>query len=172
MEKIRKNITAILITVTDNRKFWKTVKPFLSDKIVSTQKIILVESDKIISKDSDTAQILITFFSNIFSNLKIPKYVENNPISGNIKDPILKLSVKYRNHPSILAIREVCTGRNSNIQFSFSQIDKKKKFDNILSLNTSKATQDTDVPTGILKENADIFAEFLHHRFNLSVEYS
>ena len=112
--------------VTDNRKFWKTVKPFLSDKIVSSQKIIQVESDKIISKDSDTAQILNTFFSNIVSNLKIPEYVENNPISGNIKDPILKLIVKYRNHPSILAIREVCTGRNSNFQFSFSQIDKKK----------------------------------------------
>ena len=97
--------------VTDNRKFWKTVKPFLSDKIVSTQKIILVESDKIIS---NTAQILNTFLSNIVSNLKIPEYVENNPISGNIKDPILKLIVKYRNHPSILICLRLLTVSRTN----------------------------------------------------------
>ena len=31
---------------------------------------------------------------------------------------------------------------------------------------TSKACQDTDVPTKILKENEDIFADFLHTSFN------
>ena len=33
-------------------------------------------------------------------------------------------------------------------------------------MDTSKACQDTDVPTKILKENTDIFADFLHTSFN------
>ena len=44
--------------VNNNKIFWKTVKPFLSDKIVSKEQITLVENDKIISEDSDVAQSL------------------------------------------------------------------------------------------------------------------
>ena len=33
--------------VSDNKTFWKTVKPFFSDKIVSKEKILLVENDEI-----------------------------------------------------------------------------------------------------------------------------
>ena len=37
--------------VLDNKKFWKTVKPFLSDKCPLNEKIIIVENDEIISND-------------------------------------------------------------------------------------------------------------------------
>ena len=50
--------------------------------------------------------------------------------------------------------------------FVFSGIGKEKILQEILNLDTSKACQDTDVPTKILKENADIFADFLHTSFN------
>ena len=39
-------------------------------------------------------------------------------------------------------------------------------------METSKACQDTDIPTKIIKENADIFADILLARFNDSVEKS
>ena len=39
-------------------------------------------------------------------------------------------------------------------------------------MDASKACQDTDVPTKILKENADIFADFLHANFNEFVKKS
>ena len=94
--------------VTDNKTFWKTIKPFLSDKIVSREKITLIEEDEIVESDSNTGQILNTFFSNIVSNLKIAEYADCDPISDNINDPVIKSIVKYRNHPSILNIGEVC----------------------------------------------------------------
>ena len=37
--------------VLDNKKFCKTVKPFLSDKFPLNEKIIIVENDEIISND-------------------------------------------------------------------------------------------------------------------------
>ena len=51
--------------ITDNKTFWKTVKPFLSDKLTSTQKIILIDNDKIVKSNDDAARLLNTFFSNI-----------------------------------------------------------------------------------------------------------
>ena len=56
--------------VCDNKTFWKTVKSFLSCKIVSKEQIILVKINEIISEDSDVAQILNSFFSNIVTNHK------------------------------------------------------------------------------------------------------
>ena len=38
------------------------MKPFLSDKITSKEKIILIEDDETVSNDEDTAQVLNTFF--------------------------------------------------------------------------------------------------------------
>ena len=45
--------------------FWKTVKPFLSDKIVSKEQITLVENKEIISEDRDVAQTLNSFFRTL-----------------------------------------------------------------------------------------------------------
>ena len=99
------------------------------------------------------------------TNLQFPAYVDCNSNLENVADPIVKLILKYRDHPSILAIGEVCKEK-SDSPFLFTGIDKEEILKEILNLDTSKACQDTDVPTKILKENADIFADFLHTRFN------
>ena len=39
-----------LNNITDNKKFWKTVKPLFGDKGVAKDKIVLVEGDKIITR--------------------------------------------------------------------------------------------------------------------------
>ena len=47
--------------------------------------------------------------------------------------------------------------------------DVKKK---VLNLDVSKAPQDSDIPTKIIKMNAEIFAEVLYNMFNRSLELS
>ena len=81
--------------ITDNKTFWKIVKPFLLDKVTSTQKITLTENDKIVKNDNDTARVLNTFFSNIVLDLKIPDDNNCDPIAENIQEPVLKAIVKY-----------------------------------------------------------------------------
>ena len=51
--------------VTDNKKFWQTVRPLFSEKHFSNRKLILVEDDNIVSKDSAVAETMNTFFPNI-----------------------------------------------------------------------------------------------------------
>ena len=57
---------------------------------MSREKVALTEEDRIVESDINTAQILNTFFSNIVSNLKIAEYVNCDPISDNINDPVIK----------------------------------------------------------------------------------
>ena len=157
--------------VTDNKTFLKTVKSFLSDKLMSKEKITLIEEDGIVSNDEDTAQVLNAFFSSIVASLNIPEYVTNEHISDNISDPIIKLLVKYRKHTSILTIGEVWKEKKY-VTFLFSEVSREEIFREILNLDVSKACQDTDIPSEIIKENADIFASFLHSSFNTSVTNS
>ena len=112
-----------------------------------------------------------TFYSNIVSNLKIEGYSSCDPLTNNIRDPVLKCIVKYRNHPSILAIGEVYN-KNRRLPFSFSKIKRDEILSDILKLETSKACQETNIPTKIVKENADIFANVLVSNFNDSIENS
>ena len=42
--------------VADNKQFWRTVKPLLSDKVKSPEKITLVEREEIINVDGENAE--------------------------------------------------------------------------------------------------------------------
>ena len=48
-------------------------------------------------------------------------------------------------------------------------MEKKEIFQEIVCLDASKACQDTDVPTKIIKENANIFTDFIHPSINASI---
>ena len=161
LKKTKKDYHNSLNKKDDSEKtFWKTVKSFLSNKIVSKEQILFVESDEIISEESKIAESLNSFFLNIVKNLIIPGYKpHNNFLFGNVSDPILKANLKYRNHPCILTIGEACKNKtNKQSLFSFSQATRDEILKEILNLDTTtKASQDTDIPAKTLKENADIF---------------
>ena len=48
-------------------------------------------------------------------------------------------------------------------------MEKKEIFQEIGCLDTFKACQNTDVPTKIIKESADIFTDFVHPSINASI---
>ena len=149
--------------VADNKKFWKIVKLFLSDKPKSSEKITVVEDGKIFY-DIKVAEELTSFFSTIVKNLKIPKYSEANPLAEEIANPILKSVLKYDKHPSLTAIRNL---NRSHFEFSFVSVNKILK--EIKKLNPRKPAQSTDVLGKILKDNADIFAGYICGFFNESL---
>ena len=68
----------------------------------------LIDEEEIIMGDCNTVKVLNTFFSNTVNNLNIAEYSNCETLAKNISDLVLKCVVKYRNHPSILAIGEVC----------------------------------------------------------------
>ena len=100
-----------LNNVTDNKKLWKTVKPFLSDKVTFPQ-IALVENDEIISDESKVANSFSNFFENAIHSLgiKTNEYSNNN---YGLKNPVEISIKKSEQHPSINLIKENITNNES-----------------------------------------------------------
>ena len=55
--------------LTDNKSFWKSVKPYFSDKGSNSNKITLVENDSIITNDSVVYKTMDKFFINTTKKL-------------------------------------------------------------------------------------------------------
>ena len=51
-------------SITDNKKFWRHVKPIFSDKIIHNSKITLIEDKEIVSDSAECAEILNNYFSS------------------------------------------------------------------------------------------------------------
>ena len=156
--------------IVDNRKFWQIVKPFLSEKLKSREKITLVGEEELVSSESDVAQRFNQSFSNIVKNHDIPRYVVEDTLHLNLKKhPILMAILKFRDHPSIITIKRF---RYQTVPFHFSHTDKKTVLKIIRSLSNSKASQETDLPVRVVKENAEYFAEIICSQFNESINSS
>ena len=69
---------------------------------------------------------------------------------------------KYSAHPSILRMKEKI---NNNV-FSFPTFTYEEILNKINSLDTSSSTQSEDSPFKIIKDNADVFADFTLQNFN------
>ena len=54
--------------ISDNKKFWQTVKPLFSNKVKSKTTIKLVENDKMIDDETKIAKIFNEYFVNIVKN--------------------------------------------------------------------------------------------------------
>ena len=68
--------------ITDNKKFWNTVKPLLSNKGTTSQKISLKEGDKLVTDDSEIANVLKKHFVNSVRCLFLAvSAVSNIPLS-------------------------------------------------------------------------------------------
>ena len=93
----------------------------LSKKIKSNEKMI--ENDEIFKTEKRTAKVLNAFFLNIVKNIDIQHYNVDDSICENINDPLLNASVRYRNHPNIVAIKMF---GNSKCHFSFKNLQKEK----------------------------------------------
>ena len=107
--------------------------------------------------DLETPEVLNTFFGNIVKNLEINQYSNFDSVINHVKDPSLRAILKYKNHPRILAIQNNC---KNGIKFAFEEIDLESIEKEIHNLKINKTSQSSDIPTKILKENVDIFAEF------------
>ena len=110
--------------VTDNKTYWKTVKPLLTGKVKTKSKITLIEknykdnsteySEEIISDDKQVAEVFNKFFVKVVPGLQITASHNWKKDFQKTNDPVLNAISKYKYHPSIVMIK--------------SKIDPQKKF--------------------------------------------
>ena len=118
--------------VTDNKTFWKSIKPFFSEKGSTHNKITLVEQGLILDKNDNATEVLNKFFINVVSNLNIPKYHDKSVNIDHIEDPIARSIEQYKNPPSVVAIKSKIT----NKYFKFNSISKAEVENEMLNLDS------------------------------------
>ena len=141
--------------VSNNKKFWKTIKPSFTEKSNNLQNITLVINNKIVNDK----QTLVDSFNNYFSNITDELMITNNfsylSDSSHINDPIFKAIHKYQNHPTILLLKNVIQNAE---EFAFTTIDNKTISLEIMKLDASKASPYNNIPTKLFKQYSSHYA--------------
>ena len=81
--------------LSDNRKLWKIMKPYFSNKGLNLNKLLLKEKGSLPSDEKDLATIINNFFINITKDLELKK--DSKSKLNNLED-ILKV---FEFHSSI-----------------------------------------------------------------------
>ena len=127
----------------------------------------MTENGEVVKTELETAETLNNFFGNVIKNLMIPKYSEYDPSIDRFENRTIRAILKYRNHPSILAIRE---RKKTQINFCFKEVSIEEIQKEILNINNKKASRNSDIPTKIIKGNSDIFEKVLCSFINGSIK--
>ena len=146
--------------VSDNKLFWKSVKPFFSDKGSNSSKIT-VEENNIISDEEEIANIMNNYFINVTRTLNLKKQLGAGRSGVN----------EFENHISIKMIREKYPEiLPESFKFQLvSNNDVKKEIEN---LDTKKSSTNGSIPATILKQFVNTYLPHLMNSINCSIQHS
>lgn len=145
--------------VTDNKRFWEYIKPYISDKGGNTNRFMLLENDKIITDDLALAQIMNNHFLNITKELNIK--IHNIPKDVDLNN----IFTYFENH---ISIQNIKTTFNITREFSFTHVNELQIRKRINSLDPKKSAISGAIPVSILKQCIDITAPHLKKAINQS----
>ena len=150
----------------NNKAFWKTVKPFLTNKdFLTDENIALENKGEIVTDKSKLVNLFNSHYINIVEKTSgCPSEVEGNPENKTNQVAIVQSIIrKYQAHPSILNIKSKNTVKSTfEIPTATSeQINKILKV-----LNAEKATGPDKIPPKILRLSAKIIDSHLTNIFN------
>ena len=137
-----------LSNITDNKKFWNTVKPLFSEKGRGKENIVLVNGNKIISDDLEVAQTFNDFFKHSVNALNIQEnqllLTQTNRKLNSVKGAI----DKFQNHPSVISKNKV---NMEEIEFEIKHLDN-KKVGTLMNIPTKQLKQVIDIVVDLLME--------------------
>ena len=131
------------------------------------EKIVLIEDDIIISDDQVIAESLNSHFVNITDSLGLEQTFRNVRIHKSMDKNIETAVIKYKNHPSIVAIKRKV---NMNHAVEFKYVNLLHVMTKIISLRTSKPSSD-DLPTKIIQEAKETICPYLTDCINATMDY-
>ena len=95
----------------------------------------------------DIPETFNEFFVNIVASLKILPKENYETDVGNDSKPTLNYISKFKNHPSIKVIK---SRKKEEQTFTFSYVSYEEVLNEIRKLQTTKTTQQNDIPTKIV----------------------
>ena len=140
------------------------MKPLFNEKGSGvSNKVVLLEKDKILRDVNEVAKELQSYFNSIVNSLGITE--KKYSIQKNIPSskPIDKAITKFQFHASILLIK---TKINTSNSFSFTEIKTDDVDKEIHSLNSKKSDTQNNISAKILRKCASSTVPVLQKLFN------
>ena len=92
--------------VLDNKKFWKTMGPFLYDKNTVFLQISIEKNNQIISDDFVLPEEFSTVFEDAVRSLNVESDEYCLSDTENLSNPAEIAIREFENHPSVQAIKQ------------------------------------------------------------------
>ena len=118
--------------------------------------MIIVEGDSIISNDDIIVNLMNRFFSKAVEKLNIRGY--ESKVHDESLDTIENVLSKFKNHPSIVEIKE---NIQIGVPFSFRLSNEADMNEMRKNLNPSKPTTFNNIPAKVLIKNKDIVSKYI-----------
>ena len=134
LRKSKKQYFSNISDVTDNKCFWKFVKPYFSNKGSNSNKITLVENDAIITNDRVMSKTMNKFFINATKRLNL------KPFKNSADTDINQIRSAFQNHVSIRKIQQSFPNIKAN-DFNSRQVSLKEVKSEILNLSIKSSTK-------------------------------
>ena len=126
----------------------------------------MIDNEVTLSNDEEIAQTFNKYFCNSAKNLSLPESPSiKEPSVELFTDPVILALEKYKDHPSIASIKNKMTSMD-NPKFRFRFVCLNETLNRVHKLNRKKASQATDIPVKIIKENKDAISFYVFHNFN------
>ena len=128
-----------------DKPFYQTVQPFISNKPPTVPPVQLAEGECLIKDETEIANVMNNYYTNIARNIG-----QNDTELCDLSDELFvdKSILKYKDHSSILKIKQNVTNVS---MFNFDAVSHAKIRKNLLNVNVSKGAGYDCIAPKILK---------------------
>ena len=147
--------------MSDNKKFWKIIKPFFSNKGLNPNELILREKDALITDEKALLTLMNKYFVNVTADLHLKR--DSETLSDTSKSVSRKLE-RFNCQQSILKIQEAF---NIPDNLSFYEVSQDEVQQKVFRLDGTKSIPVAHILAEMLKSTIDIHTSILTKILNL-----
>ena len=153
----------------DRESFWKIFGPYITNRVKHSQEDYIVSvDDELITDKKKVANSFNKYFINIIEHSTGKAQDEFNLDPS--KDTVKQIIETYKNHPSILMIKDKMTQCPGFQKFEMSESTESDIYNIIIKINTKSAQGYDKIPPKILKMCANEIAKPLSNIINISIK--
>ena len=135
--------------ITDNNAFWRTIKPYFSNKGLNSSSVILSEKNKNVTNGQNIANIMNNYFTGITIHLNL------KPDQINYSENLTNIIEKFQYHESIQTIKLAKFHHRQTFNFHYVSVKEVKK--ELINLRSNKVNRTGDIPAKMLKGSLSVY---------------
>lgn len=160
--------------IITNKTFWKTVKPFITNKSgTGNKKIMIVRNDKIITDDSELVEVFNNEYINIVekcSGIK-PDHLNNKRLASRLT-VINNIKEKFKNHPSIVEIKNSHPSDKNDDLFYFKEVSESEVSKLFSDIKVGVASGEDKITAKMVKLSKPYLIKPITNAINSSIRLS